>query len=147
VLALDMLELAMTRGDTRAIVFFLSERRAERDPARTLALGALAAERRAAAARPRPEPRPRPPAPPGLAPLDPDRSAAALARRLRRSVLAEERLHAPARVAARPEQPVAGRPAAVSLSPPRRPVLRIVASRGEGVEQPCGGPPYPAEGP
>jgi hypothetical protein len=146
-LALDMLELAMTRGDTRAIVFFLGERRAFRDPARTLALGALAAERRAAAARPRPEPRPRPPAPPRPTPLDPERSAAALARRLRRAVLAEERLHAPARVAARPEQPAAERPAAISPSPPRRPVLRVVASREEGADPPGGRPPYPAEGP
>jgi hypothetical protein len=111
--AWTVLQLALADGDVRAALFVMHERRLGRDPRRTLATRAIAAERRAAATaepRPAPAPAPRPPALPG-----PGRWAKDVARRLRQAVVREHALtreaEPPAAPPAREAIPAADRPA------------------------------------
>jgi hypothetical protein len=87
-LAFDLLELAINDGDIRAILFFLHERKAARNPGRTLAESVLRTD--CAASRPRPAPRPKPARGPAVRPYDPGAALLARARaRLRPALRAE----------------------------------------------------------
>jgi hypothetical protein len=134
-IALDLLELTITDGDTRAIVFFLHERRAGRNPARTLAESVLRGDR--AASRPRSAPRHPLSSPPAPKAYDPRAALLARARaRLRQALRTEAALRCaelPAAEVKRAASPPSARPMPIPAASTALPFEAIHprAKRGE----------------